>query len=124
MAVAAFKCLQHSGNGEGQQKQPDDDGDLRRLLEGFEEVLPARVDHVEVAVDGGDGEEGNAGPTVKEQHEQHGLTDRIFVTSPIPTNEVVGLEGQAEEQEDVGHNQIKKEDVVAVRLPEFQLEDE
>lgn len=124
VAVATFKCLQHRGDCEWQEKQPDNYGDLRRLLEGLEKVLPAGVDHVEVSVDGGDSEEGNTGPTVQEQHEEHGLTDHVLVTSPIPMKEVVCLEGQAEEQEDVGQNQVEEKDVVAVRLPEFQFEDE
>ena len=123
MTVAAFKGVQHRGNGEGQQKQPDDDGDVRRLLEGLEEVLPAWPDHVEVAVDGDDSEEGDAGPAVQEHHEEHSLTGGVLDTSPLPAQEVVCLEGQAEEQQDVGQDHVKEEDVVAVGLPKLQLED-
>ena len=119
MAVAAFKGVQHGGDGEGQQKQPDDDGDVRRLFEGLEEVLPAGPDHVEVAVDGDDSEEGDAGPAVQEHHEEHGLAGGVQDASPLPHQEVVSLEGQAEEQQDVGQHHVKQEDVVAVCLPKL-----
>lgn len=64
MAVAALKGLEHGGNGERQQKQPNEDGDLGRFLQGFQEILPAWVNHVEVAIDGGHSQEGDAGPPV------------------------------------------------------------
>lgn len=32
VAVTALEGLHHSGDGEGQQKKPDEDGDLRRFL--------------------------------------------------------------------------------------------
>lgn len=122
VAVTAFKVLEHGGHGERQQEQPDEDGDLRRLLERLQQVLAAGVHHVEVAVDGGDGEEGDAGAAVEEEHEEHGLAHRVVFAPPLALDEVVRLDGQAEEQQDVGQHQVEQEDVVGVGLPEFQLE--
>ena len=124
VAVAALEAVQHGGDGEGEQQQPDDDGDVRGLLEGLEEVLPARPDHVEVAVDGDDSEEGDAGPAVQEHHEEHGLAGDVLTTSSRPAQEVVCLEREAEEKQDVGQDHVEEADVVAVCLPKLQLEDE
>lgn len=55
------KGLEHGGNGERHQEEPDEDRDVRRFLQ---EILVARMHHVEVAIDGGDGQEGDAGPPV------------------------------------------------------------
>lgn len=122
MAVAALEGLEHGGDGEGQQQQPDDDRDVRRLLQDFQEVLAARVHHVEVAVDGGDGEEGDAGAAVQEQHEEHGLAHGVVLASALALDVVVRLDGQAEEQQDVSQHQVEQEHVVSVGFPELQLE--
>lgn len=64
VAVAALKVLEHGGNGEGQQEQPDKDGDVRRFLERLQEVLPTGMHHIKVSVDGRDRQEGDAGAAV------------------------------------------------------------
>lgn len=122
VAVAAVKVLEHGRHGERQQQQPDEDGDVRRLLERLQQVLAAGMHHVEVAIDGGDGEEGDAGAAVEEEHEEHGLAHRVVFAPPLARDEVVRLDGQAEEQQDVCQHQVEQEDVVGVGLPEFQLE--
>lgn len=64
MTVAAVKVLEHGGNGEGQKKQPDEDGDMRRFLERFQEILSTRMHHVKISIDGRDRQEGDAGAPV------------------------------------------------------------
>jgi len=124
VAVAAFKVLEHGGDGERQQEQPDEDRDMRRLLERSQEILATGVHHVEIPVDGGHRQEGDAGAAVQKQHEEHRFANRVIVASPLPMNVVVGLEGQTEDQQDVGQHQVEQEDVVGVGFPELQLEDE
>lgn len=70
VTVAALEGLHHGGDGEGQQEEPDHDGDLRSLLQHFDEVPPPEMDHVEVAVEGQRDEKADAGPSVEEQHEE------------------------------------------------------
>lgn len=122
VAVAALKGLEHGGDGERQQHEPDDDWDLRRFLEGFEEILPTGVHHVEVPVDGRHRQEGDAGPSVQKQHEEHGLADDLVLAPSLSLDEVVGLDGQAEEQQNISQHQVEEEDVVGVGFPELQLE--
>lgn len=64
VAVAAVKVLEHGGNGEWQKKQPDEDRDMRRFLESFQEVLSTRMHHVKISIDGSDRQEGDAGAPV------------------------------------------------------------
>ncbi|XP_063078764.1 uncharacterized protein si:ch211-140l13.3 [Engraulis encrasicolus] len=77
-----------------------------------------------VAVYGDDCEEGNAGSPVQEQHEEHGFTHHLVVAPPLSVQEVVRLHRQTDEQQDVGQHQVEEENVVAVCLPELQLENE
>lgn len=81
--------------------------------------------HLEVAVDGDDGEECDAGAPVEEDREEHGAEDHLALAAPLAQLEVVGPHRQAEEQQDVGQHQVKQEDVVGVLAPpELELEDE
>lgn len=124
MAVAALKASDHGGDGEGQKKKPDDDGDMRRLLQGFEKVLLPWVDHVEVAVDGGHSQEGDTCSPVEEEHEEHGFAHHLVLAPALAIDEVVRLHGQTEKQEDIRQHQVEEEDIVAVGFPELQLENE
>lgn len=96
VAVAALKGLDHSGDSERQQEEPDDEGDLRRFLQNLYAVHPAEVDHVEVAIDGQDSEEGDAGSSVEKQHEQHDVTHGAILCAPQAMLVVVGLEGKTD----------------------------
>lgn len=118
VAVAALEGLDHGGRGQGQQQEPNDDGDLRGLLQDLDKVPPAQVHHVEVAVDGKHDEEGDAGATVEEEHEEHGLAGHVIVAAPQLVAVVVGFEGQAGHQQEVGHHDVKEED--ALVLPELK----
>lgn len=80
--------------------------------------------HVKIPVDGGDGQEGDAGPPVEKQHEEHGFAHCVVSTPPLSLDEVVCLDGQTEEQENVRQHQVEQEDVVGVGLPKLQLENE
>lgn len=122
MAVAAFKGFEHGGNGEWQKQQPDDEGDLRRFLQSFQEILPPGMHHVEVSIDGSDRQEGDAGASVQKQHEEHGFAHGVRVASPLSFDEVVRLYGQTEEQQNVRQHQVEQKNVVGVGFPEFQLE--
>lgn len=64
VAVAALKVLEHGGNGERQEKQPDEDRDLWRLLESSQEILSTGMHHVEVSINGSHRQEGDAGASV------------------------------------------------------------
>ena len=121
-AVAAVEVLQHGGDCERQKQQPDDDRDLRRLLESSEEILSTGVHHVKIPVDGSHREEGDAGPSVQKQHEEHCFAHCVIRTPPLTHDEVVRLDGQTEEQEDVSQHQVEKEDIVGVGFPELQHE--
>lgn len=83
VAVAALGRLEHGGNAERQEEEPDEDGDVWRLLEHLQEVLLPGVHHGDVAVDGNHGEEGDAGSPVQKQHEEHGFADGIVVAPPL-----------------------------------------
>lgn len=122
MAVAAFEGLQHCGNGERQKKQPNENGDLRRFLESFQEILSTRMYHIEISINGSHRQEGNAGSSVQKQHEEHSFAYCVICTPPLPLDEVVCLYGQTEEQENVRQHKVEKKDVVGVGFPEFQLE--
>lgn len=118
MAVAALEGLEHGGDGEGQQQEPDDDGDVGGLLEDLDKVPPAQVHHVEVAVDGQHNEESDAGATVEKEHEEHGLAGHVIVAAPQLVAVVVGFEGQAGHQQKVSNHDVKEED--ALVLPELE----
>lgn len=118
VAVAALEGLDHGGRGQGQQQEPNDDGDLRGLLQDLHKVPPAQVHHVEVAVDGKHDEEGDAGATVEEEHKEHGLAGHVIGAAPQLVAVVVGFEGQAGHQQEVGHHDVKEED--ALVLPELE----
>lgn len=122
VAVAAVKVLQHGGDGEGQEKQPYDDRDLRRFLDGFEEILPPGMHHVEIPIYGGDGQEGDAGPSVQKQHEEHRLAHHVVGAPSLSLDVVVSFDRQTEEQEDVCQHQVEQEDIVGVGFPELEFE--
>lgn len=121
MAVAAFKVSHQRGNDEKHKHYPNDDRDVRRFLESLQEVFPARVHHVEISVDRGHGEEEDAGAAVQKQHEEHRFADVIVFAPPLSINEVMGLDWQAEKQQNVRQHQVEKKNVVAVGFPELEL---
>lgn len=118
VAVATLEGLDHSRGGEGQQQEPDDDGDLRGLFQDLDKVPAAQVHHVEVAVNGKHDKKGDAGAPVEEQHEEHRLADSIVVAAPELVAVVVGFEGKADHQQEVGHHDVEEED--ALVLPELE----
>lgn len=122
MAVTALKGLQHSGDGEGQQEKPDDDGDLRRFLHDFDKVPPPKVHHIEVAIDGQGYEEGNTGSPVEKQHEEHRLTGRVVLAAPQLVTVVVGLGRETGHQQEVSNHDIEQEDTFV--LPELEPKEE
>lgn len=122
VTVAAVKVFEHGGDGERQQEQPYEDRDVRGLLESPEKIFPTRVDHVKVPIDGRHRQESDAGSSVQKQHEEHSFANRVILAPPLAFDEVVGLNGQAEEQENVCQHQVEQEDVVGVGFPKLQLE--
>lgn len=78
--------------------------------------------HIEISIDGGHRQEGNAGSSVQKQHEEHSFAHCVVRTPPLPLDEVVRLYGQTEEQENVRQHEVEKKDVVGVGFPEFHLE--
>jgi len=76
------------------------------------------VHHIEVAVDGQDGEEGNACPTVEEEHEVHGFAQVFIFAAPEAVLVAVGLDWQAYHQQEVSHHNVEQEH--AVGLPELE----
>lgn len=122
VAVAALESGDHSGDGEGQQEEPDDDGDLRRFLQHFDKVPPPEVHHVEVAVDGQSDEEGDAGSPIEEQHEEHRLADSGVTAAPLSVKVVVSLDGEAGHQQEVSDHNVEQEN--AFVLPELEPEEE
>lgn len=112
VAVAALEGLDHGWGGEGQQQEPDDDGDLWGLFQDLDKVPPAQVHHVEVAVNGQHDEEGDARAPVEEEHEEHGLAGHIVIAAPQLVAVVVGFEGKAGHQQEVGHHDVEEEDAL------------
>lgn len=110
VAVAALEGLQHGGDGEGQQQEPDDDGDLRRFLQDFDKVPPPEVHHVEIAIDGQHHQEGDAGPSVEEQHEVHGLAEHRVGAASLVVLVVVDLDREAGHQQEVSNHDVEQED--------------
>lgn len=122
VAVAALKGSHHGGDGERQQEKPDDDGDLRRFLQHFDEIPPPEVHHVEVAVDGEGDEEGDAGSAVEEQHEEHRLARHFVLAASQAIPIMVGLGRKAGHQQEVSNHNIEQEDTFV--LPELEPKEE
>lgn len=118
VAVTALKGLHHSGDGEGQQKKPDEDRDLRRFLQNFDKVPPSKMDHVEVAINGQGDKEGNAGSSIEKQHEEHRLTHHIIRAVPLVVTVVVGLGRKTGHQQEISNHNIEQED--GFILPELE----
>lgn len=122
VAVAALERPEHGGDGEGQQEEPDDDGDLGRLLQHFDEVPPAEVDHVEVAIEGKCDEEGDAGSTVEEEHEEQRLAHQAGAAASHAIVVMKGLGRKTGHQQEVGHHNIEEENTFV--LPELESKTE
>lgn len=122
VAVAALEGVDHRRDGERQQEEPDDDGDLRRLLHRLHKIAPPEMDHVEVAVDGQRDEEGDAGSSVEEEHEEQRLAHQVLLAAPLALLVVVGLGGKTDHQQEVSHHDVEQED--ASVLPELEPEEE
>lgn len=118
VAVAALKGIHHGGDGEGQQKNPDDDGDLRGFLHNSHTVPPPKMHHVEVAVEGQGDEEGDAGSSVEKQHEDHRLALEVFLAAPESVAVAVHFGREADHQQEVSHHDVEEED--AFVLPELE----
>lgn len=118
VAVAALEGLQHGGDGEGQQEEPDDDGDLRTFLQDLDKVPPPQMHHVEIAVDGQHHQEGDAGPAVEEEHEVHGLAQHRVGAAPLVVLVVVDLDREAGHQQEVSDHDVEQKD--AFVLPELE----
>lgn len=118
VTVAALEAVQHGGDGEGQQQEPDDDGDLGGFLQDFDKVPSAEMHHVEIAVDGQHDEEGDAGASVEEQHEEHGLADHRVAAASLVVLVVVDLGREAGHQQEISNHDIEEED--AFVLPELE----
>lgn len=87
-------------------------------MEELDAVPFAQVHHIEVAVDGQRGEEGDARPTVEEEHEEHGLALALVVAAADAVLVAVGLGWQADHQQKVSHHNVEEEH--AVGLPELE----
>lgn len=122
MAVAALKGFHHGGDGEGQQQNPDDDGDLRGFLQNSDKVPPPKMHHVEVAVEGQGDEEGDAGSSVEKQHEEHRLAHPVFLAAPESLAVVVRFGREAHHQQEISHHNVEEED--AFVLPELEPKEE
>lgn len=122
MAVAALKGLDHSGDGEGQQEKPDDDGDLRRLFQHFDKIPSSKMHHIEVAIDGQGDEEGDAGSSVEKQHEEHHFTHHVILAAPQVVLVMVGLGRKTSHQQEIGNHNIEQKD--AFVFPEFEPREE
>lgn len=122
VAVAALERFQHGGDGEGQQEEPDDDGNLGGFLQHFHKISPPEMDHVEVAVEGQGDEEGDAGPSVEKQHEEQRLTHHIIPAAPQAMLVMIGLRRKAHHQQEISNHNIEEEDTFV--LPEFESKEE
>lgn len=122
MAVAALKACHHGGDGEGQQQNPDEDGDLRGFLQNSDKVPPPKMHHIEVAVEGQGDEEGDAGSSVEEQHEEHRLALPVFLAAPESVLVVVRFGREADHQQEIRHHDVEEED--AFVLPELEPKEE
>ena len=80
------------------------------------------MDHLEVAVEGQDGQEGDAGSSVEEQHEEHGLAHGPVAAAPHTMLVVVGLEWKAYNEQEISHHDVEEEDTVGP--PELEPEQE
>lgn len=122
MAVAALEGFHHGGDGEGQQEEPDEDGDLRRFLQYLDEVPPPEMHHVEVAIDGEGDEEGDTGSSVEEQHEEHDFAEDRVLAAPQSVLVVVDLGRKTDHQQEVRNHNIEQEDTFV--LPELEPKEE
>lgn len=122
MAVAALKSVHHGGDGEGQQQNPDDDGDLGGFLQNPDTVPLPKMHHVEVPVEGQGDEEGDAGSSVEEQHEEHRLAHPVFIAAPESMTVVVHFDREADHQQEISHHDVEEED--AFVLPELEPKEE
>lgn len=110
VTVAALEGLDHRGDGEGQQDEPDDDGDLRGLLQHFDNTPPPEMHHLEVALYGEGDEEADAGAAVEEQHEEHRLAHPFFGAAPLAVMVVVGRGRKTGHQQEIGDHDVEEED--------------
>lgn len=122
VTVAALKGLHHGGDGEGQQEKPDQDGDLRSFLQHFDKVPPSEMHHVEVAIDRQRDEEGDAGPPVEKQHEEHRLTHHAILAAPQVVAVMVGFGRKTDHQQEISNHNVEQEDTFV--LPELEPEEE
>lgn len=110
VAVTALKGRDHGGGGEGEQEDPDDHGYLRRLLKHFDTVSPSKMNHAEVAIEGHGDEEGDAGSSIEEEHEEHYLAEHGVLAAPQAVPVMVDLERKAAHQQEVSDHYIEQED--------------
>lgn len=122
VAVAALKGPEHGGDGEGQQEEPDDDGNLGGFLQHFDEIPPSEMDHAEVAIDGQGDEEGDTGPSVDKQHEEWHLTNHAVRAAPQAVLVIVGLCGKTDHQQEIGNHNVEEEDTFV--LPKLESKEE
>ncbi len=122
MTVAAFKGAHHSGDGEGQQEKPDDDGDLWSFFQHFDKIPPAKMHHIKVAIDRQGDEEGDTGTSVEKQHEEHRLAHHIILAAPQVVTVMEGLGRETGHQQEISNHDVKQEDTFV--LPEFKPKEE
>lgn len=122
VAVATLKGVNHSGDGEGQQEEPYDDGDLRTFLQHLDKIPPPKMYHVEVAVEGEGDEEGDTGPSVEKQHKQHCLAQHFIRAASLAMIVMVDLGRKTRHQQEVSNHNIEQEDTFV--LPEFEPKEE
>lgn len=79
------------------------------------------MDDTEVAIEGQSDEEGNAGASVEEQHEEHCLANSIGAAVPQVVLIVMDLEGKTSHQQEISNHYVEQEN--AVVLPEFESEE-
>lgn len=121
IAVAIDEALHHGGNSQNPQNHPDEDRNLRRSLEDPQDVPLLGMDHAVVAINGDDGQKGDAGCSVEKLQEELNFTHHLVFAALL---KVIRLDGQTDQQQNVSQDQIEEEDVDGFRLPEFEFEDE
>lgn len=121
IAVAIDKALRHGWNGQNPQNHPDEDRNLRRSLENPQDVPLLRMDHAVIAINGDEGQKGDACSSVEKLQEELNFTHHLVFTALL---KVISLHGQTDQQQNVSQDQIEEENVDGFRFPKFEFEDE
>lgn len=78
------------------------------------------MDHFKVAIKGQSDEEGNTGPTVEKQHEEHRLADHIILAAPCALLVMIDFYWKTGHQQKISNHYVEQES--AFVLPELEPE--